>query len=380
MIKGNYEAGTFRKEYGYRSFCPNPINREWKMDSPAINTLLEEANLKLGELNAFSTFVPDVDIFIRMHIVKEATQSSRIEGTRTKMDEAVMGENDIDPEQRDDWREVQNYIDAMHHSIERLERFPLSSRLIRDAHRILLKGVRGKNKLPGEFRSSQNWIGGATLQDAVFVPPHHTLVPEAMADLEKFLNNDSIQVPRLIRIAMAHYQFETIHPFLDGNGRVGRLLITLYLIDQKILRRPTLYLSDFIEKNRQHYYNNLMAVSLYGKMEQWLKFFLVGVIETANRAIDTLTKIIALRDKLEKDVIVSLGKRLPNAKALLVYLYSKPVVTVADVTARLDVTKPTASSLIKDFTHIGILKEQTGYKRNRMFVFEEYLKLFDNEE
>jgi len=378
MTTGNYKAGTFRKEHGYRSFCPNPINREWKVASPEVNTLLEEANLRLGELNAFSAFVPDVDVFIRMHIVKEATQSSRIEGTRTKMGEAVMGEKDISPEQRDDWQEVQNYIDAMSWSIERLEGFPLSSRLIRDAHRMLLKGVRGKNKLPGEFRASQNWIGGGTIQDAAFVPPHHTLVSEAMADLEKFLNNGDIQVPRLLRIGMAHYQFETIHPFLDGNGRVGRLLITLYLIDQKMLRRPTLYLSDFIEKNRQHYYNNLMAVSLHGKMEQWLKFFLAGVIETANRAIDTFTKIIALRDKLEKETIVSLGKRLPNARALLAYLYSKPVVTVADVTAQLDVTKPTANSLVKDFAQLGILTERTGYKRNRMFVFEEYMKLFDS--
>ncbi|QQT26794.1 Fic family protein [Sphingobacterium spiritivorum] len=338
---------------------------------------MEEANLRLGELNAFSSFVPDVDVFIRMHIVKEATQSSRIEGTRTKMDEAIMEAKDISPEQKDDWQEVQNYIEAMNHSITSLEQVPLSSRLIRDAHRILLKGVRGKNKLPGEFRTSQNWIGGATINDAVFVPPHHSLVSESIADLEKFLNNDEIQVPHLIRIGIAHYQFEAIHPFLDGNGRIGRLLITLYLINQKVLSKPTLYLSDFIEKNRQHYYNNLMAVSLNNKIEQWLRFFLVGIIETAKSAIDTFTKIIALRDKMEKDTIVSLGKRLPNAKALLTYLYSKPVVTVADVMTKLEVTKQTANTLIKDFDNLGILKEQTGYKRNRIFIFEEYLRLFE---
>lgn len=377
MTIKDYKAGSFNKQYGYRSFNPNPINREWNITSPEINTLLEEANLRLGELNAFSSFVPDVDVFIRMHIVKEATQSSRIEGTRTKMDEAIMGAKDISPEQKDDWQEVQNYIEAMNHSIKRLEQLPLSSRLIRDAHKILLKGVRGKNKLPGEFRTSQNWIGGATINDAVFVPPHHTLVSEGIADLEKFLNNDDIQVPHLIRIGIAHYQFEAIHPFLDGNGRMGRLLITLYLINQKVLSKPTLYLSDFIEKNRQYYYNNLMAVSLNNKMEQWLKFFLVGVIETAKTAIDTFTKIIALRDKMEKDTIVSLGKRLPNAKALLTYLYSKPVVTVADVMTQLEVTKQTANTLIKDFDNLGILKEQTGYKRNRIFIFEEYLGLFE---
>lgn len=373
----DYKAGNFNKQYGYRSFSPNPINKEWAITSPEINTLLEEANLRLGELNAFSTFVPDVDVYIRMHIVKEATQSSRIEGTRTKMDEAVLDAKDISPEQKDDWQEVQNYIEAMNYSIKSLEKLPLSSRLIRNAHKILLKGVRGKNKLPGEFRSSQNWIGGATINDAVFVPPHHTLVAECISDLEKFLNNEEIQVPHLIRIGIAHYQFEAIHPFLDGNGRIGRLLITLYLINLKILNKPTLYLSDFIERNRQHYYNNLMAVSLNNKMEQWLKFFLVGIIDTAKNAIDTFTKIIALRDKIEKDTIVSLGKRLPNAKALLMYLYSKPVVTVSDVITNLNVTKQTANTLIKDFNNLGILKEQTGYKRNRIFVFEEYLRLFE---
>lgn len=372
-----YKSGDFTKQYGYKSFSPYPVDKEWGINNPEINTLLEEANLKLGELNAFSTFVPDVDVFIRMHIVKEATQSSRIEGTRTRIDEAVLEAKDINPELKDDWQEVQNYIEAMNHSIKNLEKLPLSSRLIKQAHKILLRGVRGKNKLPGEFRTSQNWIGGATINDAVFVPPHHTLVPDCISDLEKFLNNEEIQVPHLIRIGIAHYQFEAIHPFLDGNGRIGRLLITLYLITQKVLNKPTLYLSDFIEKNRQHYYNNLLAVSMNSKMEQWLKFFLVGIIETAKNAVDTFTKIIALRDKLEKETIVSLGKRLPNAKSLLTYLYSKPVVTVSDVMTNLHVTKQTANTLIRDFYNLGILKEQTGYKRNRIFVFKEYLSLFE---
>lgn len=373
----DYKGGGFTKQLGYKSFKPGIINKEWILDNPQITTLLEEANLKLGELNAFSTFVPDVDVFLQMHIIKEATQSSRIEGTRTDMNEAVLEAKDISPELKDDWQEVQNYIEAMNYSIKNLQKLPISARLIREAHKILMKGVRGKNKQPGEFRTSQNWIGGSVISDAVFVPPHHTIIAEHISDLEKFLNNDEIHVPHLIRIGMAHYQFESIHPFLDGNGRIGRLLITLYLINAKVLSKPTLYLSDFIEKNRNFYYDNLLGVSLNNNMEQWLKFFLVGIIETSKNAIDTFIKIIALREKLEKDSIMTLGKRLPNAKSLLTYLYSKPVVTVSDVMINLSITKQTANALIKDFNNLQILKEQTGYKRNRIFVFKEYLRLFD---
>jgi len=372
-----YKAGKFTKQYGYPSFIPEPINQEWVISQPDLTILLEEANLRLGELNAFSVILPDVNTFLRMHIVKEATQSSRIEGTQTKMDEVILEEKDISPEKRDDWQEVQNYMEAMNYSIERLYKLPVSNRLIREAHKILMKGVRGKHKTPGAFRTSQNWIGGATLKDAKFIPPHHSLLPELMSDLEKFLNNDDIKVPHLIRIGMAHYQFETIHPFLDGNGRIGRLLITLYLVNQKILNQPTLYISDFIEKNRQHYYDNLLAVSTKNNILQWLKFFLVGIIETAKKAIATFNRILKLRNDLENKKIITLGKRVPNAKALLQYLYSKPVITVADVTARLEVTKQTAHTLIQDFEKLGILKEQTGYKRNRIFVFENYLNLFE---
>jgi Fic family protein len=377
MTPKNFKSGIFTKQYGYKSFMPNPINREWIIESPDINALLEEANYQLGQLNAFSTFVPDVDVFIRMHIIKEATQSSKIEGTRTNIDEVLLTEKDIVPEFRDDWQEVQNYIEAMNYSITRLKKLPLSSRLIREAHKILLQGVRGKHKLPGEFRSSQNWIGGATLNDATFIPPHHSLIPELVSDLEKFLNNNEIKVPHLIKIGMAHYQFETIHPFLDGNGRIGRLLITLYLVSNGLLTKPTLYLSDFIEKNRSLYYDNLILVSGKNDMEQWLKFFLTGIIETSKTAIDTLSRIITLRDQLEKETITSLGKRTPNAKMLLNYLYSKPVITAADVVESLKVTKPTANTLVKDFMTLGILNEQTGFRRNRVFIFTEYLSLFN---
>lgn len=370
-----YKAGIFTRQFGYRSFHPNPLNTEWIVSHPELSKLLEEANFRLGELNAFSLLLPDTDLFLRMHQVKEATLSSRIEGTQTTMDEAVLDAKDIGPEKMDDWQEVQNYMEAMNHSIARLEKLPISGRLIREAHKILLKGVRGKNKMPGEYRNTQNWIGGATLHDARFVPPHHSLVPDLMSDLEKFLNNTDIHVPHLIRIGMAHYQFEAIHPFLDGNGRIGRLLITLYLVSQNVLTRPTLYLSDFIEKNRNHYYDNLISVSENNDMVHWLKFFLVGVTTTANQAIDTFHKILALRYQVEKK-IMTLGRRIPNAQALLRYLYKKPVVTVIDVIEELKVTKQTASTLIQDFEGLHILQEQTGFKRNRVFIFSDYLSLF----
>lgn len=372
-----YKAGHFVKQHGYKSFHPFFINKEWIVTQPALNTLLSQANIKVGELNALSMMVPDVDSFIRMHVIKEATLSSRIEGTQTSIDEALLEEKDINPEMKNDWQEVQNYIVAMNYAIQRLDKLPLSPRLLREAHKLLLQGVRDKHKAPGQFRTSQNWIGGATLKDAQFVPPVHTLISELISDLEKFLHNEQIQVPNLIRIGIAHYQFEAIHPFLDGNGRIGRLLITLYLVSQNILEKPTLYLSAFFEKNRMHYYNNLMGVSIYNNMEQWLKFFLVGIIETATIAMDTFRKILVLKEKLEHQIILKLGKRSTSAQLLLMYLYRNPVTTMSSIVKHLKITKQTASVLVKDFQKLGILKEQTGFKRNRIFWFEAYLKLFN---
>jgi len=277
----NYKSGTYKKQYNYSSFTPSKINMEWTWDDSKINTLLSEANKKLGELNAFSLSIPDIDIFISMHKAKEATTSSKIEGTRTEIADALMKEEEVNPEKKDDWKEVQNYISAMNYSIANLEKLPLSNRLIKRAHQQLMQGVRGKHKLPGEYRKSQNWIGGATISDAVFIPPHHNEIDDLMSDLEKFLNNKHINVPHLIRIAIIHYQFETIHPFLDGNGRIGRLLITLYLVTEKILEMPTLYLSDFFERNKSLYYDNLNFTRTSNKLDQWIKFFLVAVLETS---------------------------------------------------------------------------------------------------
>ena len=252
-----YKSGKYKRQFQYESFLPTLINTDWKINNIELIQLLSDADIKVGELNAFSQIVPDIDFFIKMHVIKEATKSSRIEGTQTNIVEAVQKENQIDPEKKDDWEEVQNYVTAMNDAIESLQSLPLSNRLLCNIHSILLHGVRGKHKSPGEIRRSQNWIGGASVKDAVFVPPHNNDLPELLSDFEKFLNNDEIILPHLIRIGIAHYQFETIHPFLDGNGRIGRLLITLYLVSNGLLAKPTLYLSDFFEKNKSIYYDNM---------------------------------------------------------------------------------------------------------------------------
>lgn len=371
-----FKAGTFKPQYNYKSFAPTKVNIEWIVSNPQVNKLLEEANLKLGELNAFSEIVPAVDLFIRMHVVKEATSSSRIEGTQTNIEEAVLREKDISNEKKDDWREVQNYINAMNDAISSLQNLPISTRLIKLAHKILLQSVRGKNKMPGEYRTSQNWIGGATINDAVFIPPHFSELPELLSDLENFLNNNSINVPHLIKIAIAHYQFETIHPFLDGNGRVGRLLITLYLVSNKILSKPTLYLSDFFEKNRQLYYDNLTVVRTKNDLTQWIKFFLTGVIQTSKNGINTFQKILQLRTEIEERKIVKMGKRIPLAKKVIYYLYKYPIVNPGYLVDEFGISKQTANSMIHDLVKLKILTEITGQKRNRLFVFQDYINLF----
>ena len=371
-----YKAGTHTNQYQYRSFSPTHINHNWTWSDPKVNTLLAQANLKLGELNAFSLHVPDIDIFIQMHVIKEATTSSRIEGTRTEMGEVLLKKQDVDPERRDDWQEVHNYIKAMNHAIKRLDRIPLSTRLLKETHGVLMTGARGRSKQPGEYRTSQNWIGGATINDAVFIPPHQSEVSGLMSDLEYFLHNEALDVPDLIRIAIAHYQFETIHPFLDGNGRLGRLLITLYLASKGVLERPTLYLSAYFEKHKTLYYDNLMKVRTSDDMLQWVKYFLVAVIETSKKGISTFKSILDLKEDIERKRLITMGKKLPRAHQLMSLLYKKPSVTAAEVENALDVSPKTANILLTDFVKLGILEETTGGKRNRIFKFTEILELF----
>jgi len=370
-----FRSGELKQQYQYKSFQPALINHEWAWEDPRINVLLENAIKSLGELNAFTLIVPDVDLFIRMHIIKEANTSSRIEGTKTEMDEAVMEEESILPERRDDWREVQNYVQAMNTAIEELQTLPLSLRLLRQTHEILMSGVRGEHKTPGDFRRSQNWIGGSSLADAAFIPPHHDDMTDLLSDLEAFWHNEDVQVPHLVRCALSHYQFETIHPFLDGNGRIGRLLITLYLVSHGLLAKPSLYLSAHFEKHRGAYYDALTRVRESHDLGHWVRFFLQAVFETAESGKRTFQNILVLRQELERDV-VKLGRRAENARRLIILLYGNPAITVNFVSEQLGLKYYTANQLVTTLVELGILREVTGFQRNRIFIFQRYIDIF----
>jgi len=370
-----FKAGNLINQGTYKSFQPNKINKKWKIEDMEVLSLLSQADRQLGRLDMYSEYIPNIDLFISMHVLKEATQSSKIEGTKTNIEDALLDKKDVNDEKRDDWEEVQNYIEALNSAITSLEKLPFSSRLIRETHKILLQGVRGKHKLPGEYRSSQNWIGGASINDATFIPPIHTNINEYMGDLENFAHNSESFFPDLLKIALIHYQFETIHPFLDGNGRVGRLMITLYLVEKGILKKPILYLSDFFERNRMLYYDNLSRVRENNDLTQWFKFFLVGVIETAKSSISTFDSILKLQKEVEIK-IQTLGSRSHNAQHILNHLFQRPIIGAQKAKELTGLSSPSVYKLIDELENLKILTEITGAKRGKMYLFREYIELF----
>ena len=380
MEDKTFKAGRFISEssgtdFEYKYFMPNFLPEKISFTDPNISLLLEEATQNLGELNAYSKLVPNVDFFIKMHEAKEATASSKIEGTRTEIDEAVMDEENIEPERRDDWLEVQNYIKAMRFVIGELEKYPLATNLLKSTHKVLISGARGEYKTPGEIRKTQNWIGGATIKDAHFVPPIPQEVDSLMGDLDHYWNDKALTTPLLIKAALSHYQFETVHPFLDGHGRLGRLVIVVFLIEKRKLSKPVLYLSDYFSKNRLQYYDALDVVRMTDDVERWIKFFLVAVAETAKQSCETLQKIIDLKAK-NGQKILKLGKRAQSASKLLDTMYGSPIVDAKKAGEIVGISSTAINVLLSELVKLGILEEITGFSRNRLYQYSEYLGLF----
>lgn len=371
-----YKSGEYIKMNDYKAFIPSKINHNWGWDDTKLDKLLAEANRQIGELNAYSLLIPNVDLYIKMHVKIEANKSSRIEGTRTTVEEDLLDVTDINPEKRDDWEEVQNYVKATNYGVERIkEGFPVCTRLIREIHKILMQGVRGEYKTPGEFRTSQNWIGGSMPSKAVYVPPPHTEIAECLTDFEKFINNEEIDTPDLIKIAVLHYQFESIHPFLDGNGRIGRLLIPLYIQNKGMLDKSCLYISGYIERNKDIYYDMLTRVRTHNDMIGWIKFFLEAVIETSKTAKEKFRKVVELTMEMDK-MIIDLPVKSENAKKVLDVLYDEPIISRKKILEKIDIKPTTLNVTINSLQERQVIQETTGYSRNQVFAFQKYIDLF----
>ena len=377
-------AGRYIKQpNGYKAFIPRPLP-----PVPSINlegelhTLLSKADRALGRLDGSIQTLPNPDLFVFLYLRKEAVLSSQIEGTQSSLNDLLAAEASIlSSTQPKDVDEVVNYVSAMNHGLARLPDLPVSVRLIKEIHAQLLKGARGSHLTPGELRRSQNWIGpgGCTLNEASFVPPPPEEIPTALGDLENFLHTPS-DLPALIEIGLAHAQFETIHPFLDGNGRIGRLLITFLLCQREILLKPVLYLSHFFKKHRTEYYEHLQSVRDTGDWEGWLKFFLRGVTEVSGEATVTARRILSLREEHRGIVTTHFARAAANGHRVLEHLYRTPILSVANVQSLIGTTYPAANNLVNRFVKYGIVSEMTGYRRNRLFRYEPYIALFGEDQ
>ena len=368
-------AGRWVDCFQYKCFVPEMVNHAWTWESAALTVQLEQAIRALSALDACSRFVPDISLFIRMHVVREANASSRIEGTQTEMDEAILPEESIASERRDDWREVNNYVRAMDEAIESLKQLPLSMRLLKKAHAQLLEGVRGRHKMPGEVRTSQNWIGGSSISTARFVPPAPEYLPDLLSDLEFFWHNDKIEVPNLIRAAITHYQFETIHPFLDGNGRIGRLLIPFYLISKGDLALPSFYISDYLERHRDAYYAALSEAREKQGLLSWVSFFLTAVRETGESGCQTFQRIFKFRDEMLA-YCAQKGSRGGAIQRVMRYLYSHPRTTIPEISHGVGLDYRTANRCVNDMVSDGVLRLSEEIARRRIYNLQRYLDLF----
>lgn len=383
-MEGSTRAGRYvRQPTNYFAFEPAPLPPDPPVAlSGDLARLLSRADRALGRLDGSVLTLPNPDWFVFMYVRKEAVLSSQIEGTQSSLQDLLSAEAQLFPSdsQPRDVNEVINYVAALNYGLQRLKDLPLSARLIREIHERLLQGVRGSRLTPGEFRRSQNWIGptGSGLGDAVFVPPPPALLPEAMGQLERFLHSQD-DLPALIRIGLAHAQLETIHPFLDGNGRVGRLLITFLLTEQGILHKPVLYLSHYFKRRRAEYYDRLQAVRDVGDWEGWLAFFLEGVEQVSADATEVARKVLLLREENRSVITNELGRVAGNGQKVLEALFERPIVSTADVMGITGTTYAAANNLVRRMEDLGILLEITGYTRNRRYRYEPYVKLFADE-
>jgi len=373
-------SGTYISQpTGYRAFVPSPLPPDPPIDlGGPLQSLLSKADRALGRLDGSILTLPHPDLFVYMYVRKEAVLSSQIEGTESSLNDVLAAEAEIlAPDAPQDVDEVVNYVNALNHGLGRLDTLPVSVRLIREIHERLLAGVRGEHLSPGQVRTTQNWIGprGCTLRDATFVPPPPHEVPRVLGDLEKFIHGDT-DLPLLIKIGMAHAQFETIHPFLDGNGRVGRLLMTLLLCEREVLLKPVLYLSHYFKQHRQTYYDLLQSVRDRGDWEAWLSFFLEGVYQVSQQATETARLILNLRETHRDLMTDKLGRAAGNGHRTLEHLYLHPIVSVKEIQTLIGTTYPAANDLVSRLTEHGILEEFTGQKRNRRFIYRAYTQLF----
>lgn len=372
--------GEFRQHQGYRYFLPALMQEAKGLSIPfSLQKQLEDSSMALGQFTTFFEKIPAPDLFIQAYSHKEADLSSRIEGTKTQIEDAFMAQEDVVPEKRDDWAEVNAYIQAQKYAFD--SDLPLSNRLMRESHKRLLDQVRGRGKRPGKFRRGQNWIGGSRLENARFVPPHPDLVNHLMGDLEKFMQDADDHIPHLIKAGLIHSQFETIHPFSDGNGRMGRLLIILYLLDRRVITRPILYLSKFFEQHRSIYYDRLDGArqSDQGVLE-WLSFFLDAVEKTAQDGLQTTEKIVALQSKYREEVLPQvLGRQTKKGLALLDLLFQRVAVSAKEIQTELGFSPQISHALLKHFVQVGLLEEVTKRKRNRLFIFKAYIQLLAGE-
>lgn len=373
-------AGTYQRQpTGYSAFIPKSL----PPDPPIIfdeelQALLSSADRALGRLDGSIQTLPNPGLFVFMYVRKEAVLSSQIEGTQSSLNDILKVEAQVfDPEKPNDVNEVLNYVAAMNYGLQRLQTLPLSLRLIREIHERLMRNVRGQHNRPGEFRTTQNWIGphGSMLSEATFVPPPPTEVASCLGDFETFLHSDS-NLPALVKIGLAHGQFETIHPFLDGNGRVGRLLITFLLCQHGILQKPVLYLSHYFKQHRNEYYSHLQATRDCGDWEGWLKFFLAGVNGVSQEATETARKIVGLREDHRRKIVNSFGRSAGSGLQILETLFERPIINVNEIANKLNITFAAANNLVQRFSDAGILIETTGQQRYRLFSYEPYISLF----